>query len=49
MGSIPFFWKKNTPYEYIGVGLLKGSSLMGTFAMPPPNFPSNIPEVNMIR
>lgn len=38
----------NTLYEDISVGLLKGSSLMGTFALPPPDFPSNIVEVNMI-
>lgn len=48
MGSIPFFEKMNSPYEDIGVGFLKDSSLPGTFSLPPPNFPSNFSEVNMI-
>lgn len=47
-GSIPFVEKMNTLYEDISVGLFKDSSLMGTFVMPPPNFPSNFSKVNMI-
>lgn len=35
-------------YEDISVGLLKDSSLVGNFAMPPPNFYSNFSEVNII-
>jgi hypothetical protein len=36
MGNVPFI--ANTPpgYENVGVGLLKDSSLMGTFPIPPP-------------
>jgi len=47
-GNIPFVRKTNTLYEDTSVGLLKDSSLMGTFALPPLNFPSNLAEVNMI-
>lgn len=49
VGSIPFVGKMNSPYEYIGVGLLKDSSLMGTFVIPPPNFPSYSTEANTIK
>jgi hypothetical protein len=49
-GNVPFI--ANTPpgYENVGVGLLKDSSLMGTFPIPPP---SDIPcpsvaSINMI-
>jgi len=38
----------NNIYEDIGVGLLKDLSLMGTFMMPPLNFPSNFSKINMI-
>jgi hypothetical protein len=40
-GNVPFI--ENTPpgYENVGVGLLKDSSLMGNFPIPPPpNIPS---------
>ena len=47
-GNILFVDKMNTIYEDVGVGLCKDSSLMGTFVLPPPNFPSNFVEVNMI-
>lgn len=47
-GSISFVGKRISPYENIGLGLLKDSSLVGTFAMPPLNFPSNFVVVNMI-
>ena len=48
IGSVPFIGKNITPYEDICVGLLKYSSLMGNFALHPPNFPSNVAQVNMI-
>ena len=38
----------NSPYEGIVVGMLKYSLLMGTFALPPPNIPSNFSKINMI-
>jgi hypothetical protein len=49
-GNVPFI--ANTPpgYENVGVSLLKDSSLMGTFPIPPPpNIPSPyIASINMI-
>jgi hypothetical protein len=49
-GNVPFI--SNTPpgYENVGVGLLKDSSLMGTFPIPPPpNFPNpSVASINMI-
>jgi hypothetical protein len=49
-GNVPFI--ANTPpgYENVGVGLLKDSSLMGTFPIPPPpNIPSPlVASINMI-
>jgi hypothetical protein len=49
-GNVPFI--ENTPpgYENVGVGLLKDSSLMGTFPIPPPpNIPSPyVAYINMI-
>jgi hypothetical protein len=49
-GNVPFI--ANTPpgYEHVGVGLLKDSSLMGTFPIPPPpNVPSPlVASINMI-
>jgi hypothetical protein len=49
-GNVPFI--ENTPlgYENVGVGLLKDSSLMGTFPIPPPpTIPSPlISSINMI-
>jgi hypothetical protein len=49
-GNVPFI--ENTPpgYENVGVGLLKDSSLMGTFPIPPPpNIPSpSVASINMI-
>jgi hypothetical protein len=50
MGNVPFI--ANTPlgYENVGVGLLKDSSLMGTFPIPPPpNIPRPlVASINMI-
>jgi hypothetical protein len=49
-GNVSFI--ENTPpgYENVGVGLLKDSSLMGTFPIPPPpNIPSpSVASINMI-
>jgi hypothetical protein len=37
--NIPFIAKITPGYENVSVGLLKDSSLMGTFCIPPPNVP----------
>jgi hypothetical protein len=48
-GNVPFIAKTPPGYENIGVGLLKDSSLMGTFPIPPPDVPrSSISSINMI-
>jgi hypothetical protein len=48
-GNIPFIAKTPPGYENIGVGLLKDSSLMGTFPIPPPDVPhSSLALINMI-
>jgi hypothetical protein len=36
VGNVPFITKTPPGYENVGVGLLKYSSLMGTFPIPPP-------------
>ena len=46
--SIQHAKKSVIPYEYVGVGLMKDSTLMGTFAIPPPNIPRTISNINMI-
>lgn len=46
--SVPFVWKIPSRYENFGVGLLKDSSLIGTCALPLPDFPTTIAQVNMI-
>jgi hypothetical protein len=38
-GNIPFITKTPPGYENVSVGLLKESLLMGTFPIPPPDFP----------
>jgi hypothetical protein len=44
-----FHCKTPPGYENIGVGLLKDSSLMGTFPIPPPDVPpSSVTSINMI-
>jgi hypothetical protein len=50
VGNIPFIAKTPPGYENVGVGLLKDSSLMGTFPIPPPpDLPrSFIASINMI-
>jgi len=46
--SVPFVGKSTTLYEQVGVGILKDSSFMRTFAFPPPNLPHNDAQINMI-
>jgi hypothetical protein len=47
--NIPLITKTPPSYENIGVGLLKDSSLMGTFPIPPPDVPhSFVTSINMI-
>ena len=43
-GNIPYVGNTNTPYENIGMGLFKYSSLMGIF----PLLPLNVATVNVI-
>jgi hypothetical protein len=40
--NIPFIAKTPTSYENFGVGLLKDSSLMGMFPIPPLNIPTHV-------
>jgi hypothetical protein len=48
-GNIPFIVKTPPGYENVGVGLLKDSSLMGTFPIPLPNVPHpSITSIKMI-
>jgi hypothetical protein len=48
-GNVPFIAKTPPGYENVGVGLLKDSSLMGTFPIPPPDVPrSSVASINMI-
>jgi hypothetical protein len=47
--NVPFIAKTPPGYENIGVGLLKDSSLMGTFPIPPPDVPCpSVASINMI-
>jgi hypothetical protein len=46
--NIPFLGDHAVTYESVGVGLLKDSSLMGTFPTPLPPTASHIAAVNMI-
>jgi hypothetical protein len=39
ISNVPFISKTPLRYENVGVGLLKDSTLMGTFPIPPPNIP----------
>jgi hypothetical protein len=43
-GNVPFITNTPEGYENVGVGLLKDSSLMGTFPIPPP---PNIPNLSV--
>jgi hypothetical protein len=48
-GNVPFIAKTPPGYENVSVGLLKDSSLMGTFPIPPSNVPhSSVASINMI-
>jgi hypothetical protein len=48
-GNVPFIAKTPLGYENVGVGLLKDSSLMDTFPIPPPDVPcSSVASINMI-
>jgi hypothetical protein len=48
-GNVSFIAKTPPGYENVGVGLLKDSSLMGTFPIPPPDVPcSSVASINMI-
>jgi hypothetical protein len=48
-GNVPFIAKTLSGYENVGVGLLKDSSLMGTFPIPPPDvLHSSVASINMI-
>jgi hypothetical protein len=47
--NVPFIAKPPPGYENVGVGLLKDSSLMGTFPIPPPDVPHLfVTSINMI-
>jgi hypothetical protein len=47
--NVPFIVKTPPGYENVGVGLLKDSSLMGTFPIPPPDVPHPfVALINMI-
>jgi hypothetical protein len=47
--NVPFISKTPPNYENVGVGLLKDSTLMGTFPIPPPNIPYHFfSSINMI-
>jgi hypothetical protein len=47
--NVPFISKTPPGYENVGVGLLKDSTLMGTFPIPPPDIPPPfVASINMI-
>jgi hypothetical protein len=47
--NVPFISKTPPGYENVCVGLLKDSTLMGTFPIPPPNIPTPfVASINMI-
>lgn len=47
-GSIPLVGESPPPCQHVRVGLLKDSSLMGTFSLPPPDIPNLVAFINMI-
>jgi hypothetical protein len=48
-GNVSFIAKTPPGYENVDVGLLKDSSLMGTFPIPPPDIPRpSVASINMI-
>jgi hypothetical protein len=47
--NVPFILKTPPDYNNVGVGLLKDSTMMGTFPIPPPDIPPPfVPSINMI-
>ena len=46
--SIQHIGKSTIPYKDVGVGLIKDSTLLGTFSLPPPNVQTPIANINMI-
>jgi hypothetical protein len=47
--NVPFISNKTLDYENVGMGLLKDSTLMGTFPIPPPDIPPHfVASINMI-
>jgi hypothetical protein len=47
--NVPFIAKTPPGYKNVGVGLLKDSTLMGTFPIPPPDIPPHlVASINMI-
>ena len=43
-GNIPYVKHTGAPYESVGIGIFKDSTLMGIFPLPPPH----VASVNMI-
>jgi hypothetical protein len=48
VNNIPFLGKSDLKYKSVGVGLLKDSSLMGVFPLPPPDPQHEVSMLNMI-
>jgi hypothetical protein len=48
IGSVSFIEKTPSSYENVGVGILKDSSLMGNFPLPPPKIPLVVAQFDMI-
>ena len=48
MDSIQHVGKTTIPYKDVGVGLIKDSTLLGTFSLPPPKVPHTIANISMI-
>ena len=46
--SIQHVGKTTIPYKDVGVGLIKDSSLLGTFSFPPPNLSPSTTTIHMI-
>jgi hypothetical protein len=48
IGNFPFIKQSSYSYKYVGVGVLKYSSLMGTFPLPSPDVSPGVAQINMI-
>jgi hypothetical protein len=49
IGNVPFILKTPSGYENVSMGVLKDSTLMGTFSIPPPDIPCPfVTSINMI-